>query len=917
MNTETKTRTEYSARNISFAMIGRIAALLMGFVSRIVFTHTLDAEYVGVNGLFTDILNVLSLSELGIGTAITYALYKPIAENDREKQKSYMKIYRTFYHVVAVVVLAIGLCLTPFLDSIIKNKPDIPELTLIYLMYLANSVISYLLIYKKTLIDAHQQSYIGVIIQTSSWIVQIIIQIVILITTRNFVLYLSIMLLSTLLSNVLISRKADSMYPYLREKNVNPLSSEEKSDIFKNVKAMILHKVGDVAVNNTDNILLASVVGLTAAGKYSNYFLIIESIRGVFVQIFNGITASVGNLGVVENKERVKKIFEGMFFMGHWMYGVTAICLYEILDTFVGLSFGSQYIFGVDITLVLCVNFYVSGMRQATLAFRDSLGLFYYDRYKSICAAIINLAASIVLGRMFGTVGIFLGTFISTMTTSFWVEPYVLYKRRLESSCPKYFVRYFIYALSTAGLWFVCDLICKNVNYGPIATIITRGLICLAIVDLGYFVLFGKTKEFKLLWGKAVYLLRKKLATTKKNKEINLTASQKWLLDALKLSIIGEGDIEEEVNTEHEVMRNEAKSGVMPLLYPVSDRIERIELRNMIAFSARESSKSFYHLFYMTMYLTKALQKRNVEFCVLKGLDMCALYPVPEYRLFGDIDLFVKDENNLLEAETVLKECGFYENESQDSPHHITFSHESGIDVELHTAMARPFDNSEVNDRLLEIFTDSEYHFSERSLWGKSFPVLPDAYDAFYLMVHMLQHYMNAGFGVRLLYDWVMFWKKNSDSRVFDDYKKFCTACGMEGFSDAITGECVRYLGMDRAIAEKLTSVEYINGLDSHDELDFLMAEIMDAGRFGEHDRERLVNLRTPSFGGLIREFHHQMKNNYPEESKYIFRWPALWIKTYAQFEKNNKTIRRTSSRRIIDRAKERSRLNKKLGIWQ
>lgn len=915
MNGEVKSRTEYSARNISFAMIGRVAALLMGFISRVVFTHTLEAEYVGVNGLFTDILNVLSLSELGIGTAITYALYKPIAENDTEKQKSYMKMYRTFYHIVAVLVFVIGLCITPFLDVIIRNKPDIPELTLIYLMYLANSVISYLLIYKKTLIDAHQKSYIGVVIQTSSWIVQIVIQIIILFTTHNFVFYLSIMLVSTLVSNVLISHKANLMYPYLKDKNINPLSSDERSDIFKNVKAMILHKVGDVAVNNTDNILLASVVGLTAAGRYSNYYLIIESVRGVFVQIFNGITASVGNLGVVENRDRVKKIFEGMYFMGHWMYGVAAICLYEVLDTFVGLSFGEQYIFGVDITLVLCVNFYVSGMRQATLSFRDSLGLFYYDRYKSICAAVINLVSSVVLGRMFGALGIFLGTFISTMTTSFWVEPYVLYKKRLNSSPLRYFLMYFLYSASTGVLWFASDFLCKNVTGGPIKVIVIKLIICAVVVDLGYYLLFGKTKEFRLLWGKALYLIGKKFGS--KKEKIVLKPSQKWLLDALRFSLTEEGSLSEDIETEHEVMRSEEKSGVLSLLYPVSDRIERVELRNMIEFIAAKNAGSFYHLFYMTMYVSEALKKKKVYFCILKGIDLCSRYPVPEYRNFGDIDLYVKDEVNFQAARAVLEECGFSVNEKQDAPHHISFRHALGIEVELHNKMARPFDNAAVNKKISDIFTDDTWHFSEREIFGKKIPVLPDAENAFFLMVHMLHHFLNAGFGVRLLYDWVVFWKNGMNREVCERYKLLCESCEMTGFSDAVTALCVKYLGMDMDIAGKITSEGYIEKIDEHKELDMFIKEIMDSGRLGEHDRNRLVNMRTPSLSAMISEFHHQMRNSFPEESQNKLRWPVLWIKTFLRFNDNNRHVRRTNAGKIIRLARQRSKLTEKLGLWK
>lgn len=504
-----KSRTEYSARNTTVAMIARISAILMGFAARVVFTHTLSEDYVGINGLFTDILSVLALSELGVGTAITYALYRPIAQGDVEKQKSLMRLYRFFYRMVAGIVLVLGLLVIPFMDILIKDQPDVEHLTLIYLMYLANSVCSYLWVYKRTLIDAHQLSYIGVLYQTGSWILQNILQMIVLLTTRNYILYLSILILCTVLNNVFVSRRADKMYPYLRDREVTRLSKEERSGIFQNIRAMLMHKVGNVLVNNTDNLLLSALVGTVSVGKYSNYFLIIGSVKQVLEQMFQGITASVGNMGVEASKERIKKIFEASFFMGQWVYGLTAICMYHILDLFVGLSFGEQYIFESHITLILCLNFYLTGMRQATIVFRDSMGLFRYDRYKAIAEAVINLVVSLVLGRLWGTAGVFLGTMVSTVTTSLWVEPYMLYKHRLQTSSMPYFGKYILYASVTFLLWYGESFLCRSITGGLWTVCILRGILCFVVTNLAYLVLYHRTREFGLLWKKAMQLAQK------------------------------------------------------------------------------------------------------------------------------------------------------------------------------------------------------------------------------------------------------------------------------------------------------------------------------------------------------------------------------------------------------------------------
>ncbi len=498
-----KSRTEYSMRNTTAAMVSKIVAILMGFATRVVFTHTLSESYVGVNGLFSDVLNVLALSELGVGTAITYALYRPIAEGDAEKQKSLMRMYCYFYRIVAGIVLVGGLMVIPFMDVLIKNQPEIDHLILIYLMYLANAVLSYLLIYKKTLIDAHQLSYLGEVYQMTAILIQDVLQIILLLTTKNFILFLVVYMICTIGNNVAISRKADKLYPYLKEKNVKPLDKEERQGIFKNIRAMLMHKIGDVVVNNTDNLLLSSMVGIISVGCYSNYYLVIGSIHQLMSQVFRGITASVGNLGVTEDCKRVRRIFESSFFVGQWLYGFAVICLYELLNPFVTISFGEQYVFPMGIVQILCMNFLVTGMRQATLVFRDSLGLFWFDRYKSIVGAILNLGISILLAREYGTAGVFIGTFVSTMLTSFWVEPWMLYRHSLKVSVWNYFLRYGFYVAVIVVAWFVTDWICLRFTGNPWQLLGKRLVVCAIVPNVWFFLCYVKTPEFRFLWGKA------------------------------------------------------------------------------------------------------------------------------------------------------------------------------------------------------------------------------------------------------------------------------------------------------------------------------------------------------------------------------------------------------------------------------
>ena len=492
-----KSRTEYSVMNTSVAFVAQISAILMGFFTRVVFTRMLSEGYVGINGLFTDILNILSLSELGVGTAITYALYGPIARNDIQKQQILMRMFRTFYRMTAGFVLVAGMCLIPFLDVLMKDRPDVDHLVLIYLLYLLNSVVSYLLIYKKTLVDAHQMNYITVLYHNGFLVLQDVCQIIVLLTTRNFVLFLLVAVACTITGNVCMSRKADALFPYLKEPCHEKLPQEERQDIFKNVKAMLMHKLGNVVVNNTDNLLISSFVGVITAGIYSNYYLVIGSIRQVLDQALQGVAASVGNLGATEESDKVSRVFDQLFFIGYWMYGFAGICLFEMLNPFVELAFGKQYLFQHEIVLVLCINFFINGMRRAVLIFKESMGLFWYDRYKAIAEAVLNLGISIALVTHFGVVGVFAGTFCSTVLTSVWVEPYVIYKYRFHKPVSQYFGKYSLYLIVMAAVWAVTELGCRAVSGGALFNLFYRAVVCVIVPNILLWLAFRKTENWK------------------------------------------------------------------------------------------------------------------------------------------------------------------------------------------------------------------------------------------------------------------------------------------------------------------------------------------------------------------------------------------------------------------------------------
>lgn len=914
-----KSRTEYSARNTTVAMTARVIAILTGYFTRVVFTHTLTEDYVGINGLFTDILNVLALSELGVGTAITYALYKPVAQEDVEKQKSLMHLYRKFYRIVAAIVLIAGLLVIPFLGVLIKDQPQVDHLLLIYLMYLLNSALSYLMIYKRTLIDAYQLSFIGVLYQTGSWIIQSLVQIAVLYFTGNYILFLTVLILCTVGGNLAISRKADKLYPYLREKEVQPLPVREKKDIFQNIRAMLMHKVGNVLVNNTDNLLLSALVGTLSVGCYSNYFLIIGSVRQVLEQMFQGITASVGNLGVKENKERIRRIFEASFFMGQWLYGLTAICMYEVIDAFVEVSFGAQYVFSREITLILCLNFYLTGMRQASLVFRDSMGIFKYDRYKAIPEAVINLAVSLVLGRMWGTVGVFVGTMVSTVTTSLWVEPYMLYKHRLQASSKPYFLRYLLYASVTFLLWWGEDLMSRHITGGLWTICILRFLICFGVTNLIYLVLYHRTKEFQLLQQKAGEMARKhfpglfpkKSAT---NNENGISPEEACLLELLcgQLTDLSKSREEWAEADLEKVCHIAERHGVLPLLYGVLAEKESVPkpVRDRVTAAGHKAVRQSYRILFLSKYVISRLEQEGIGTALLKGVGTAFFYPVPELRKTGDVDLLLLNPENLKRAEEILTQSGFRIAENQPSLHHVVFVTEEGIEVELHTMLAEPFDNQEMNRYLQEKLTDCGDNIQKVDCMGVELPTLDVGYHAYELLLHMLQHFLRSGFGLRLLCDWAIFWSRETKDEERDKYLRLVRESGLKGFSDMVTLFSCNYLGLDQNM------VAWMEIPEAYDVEGFLR-EILEAEEFGKSAADRMVVLRNNSLGGYITEFHHQMHLNFPKTGRCFLLWPGLWVVTLVRFLRNNRRIRGVSARAVLKKAGQRSHIMEQIKLWK
>ena len=497
-----KTRTEYSVLNMITGLGGYFLNTVIGYICRIIFVRCLAAEYLGINGLFSNILSMLSLVELGIGSAMGYALYQPLAKDDKEKITSLMALYKKSYNIIGIVVALLGIMMIPLLQYIIVKPQQIVEnIYIIYLVYLFNTASSYFFSYRSALLIAAQKNYIVSGVNYAITTIVSIIQIPILLITQNFMIYLICQSIGVFINNVIVSMWAKHDYPYIEKKNVKPITKKEKRQMAVNIKALTINKIAAMLVNNTDNIVITYFNGLISTGVISNYTLLTGTLGSITSQLFNGITASVGNLNAVENNKKKYNFFRILNLANFWIYGWCCIGIFLVSGEIVKICFGQKFVLDMQIPLVLAINFYLVGMNNAVLIYKNAMGLFKYGQYLLILTAMINLVLDVILGKMWGMFGIFLATIIARVLTNTWYEPYAVFKYGLEKNFKEYikiFLEYVVVLIFTGA---VCYVLCGFCKYNNIINLILKVIICSIIPNIVFYMCYGKTQEGKYLIG--------------------------------------------------------------------------------------------------------------------------------------------------------------------------------------------------------------------------------------------------------------------------------------------------------------------------------------------------------------------------------------------------------------------------------
>lgn len=443
-------RTKNSIKNIIFSFSYQVLVLILGFVNRTVFINVLGVNYLGISGLFSDILSMLSLADLGFGVALTYSMYKPLAENDYERLAGLTNLYRKVYRIIALAVTVIGVALIPFLKYLVHLSRPIPHLKLYYILFLANTVASYLVVYKTSILTADQKEYILNKYRSIFSFLQTIFMTLFLWLTHNYTVYLCVQVFFTYAVNFYCSHVAEKQYPFIKKEVELPF--KEVKEIFRNLYSVFLYKISGVMLNATDNTLISILVNTTMVGYYSNYSMIITNATNLINTLFYSLTASLGNLVVKETAERRYHVFQMMQSISVILSTICICGFTFLIQDFIRIWLGKSFILDYPILIAIIINFYLSIVLLPIWVYREATGLYQQTKYIMVFTALINLALSIWWGKEWGVAGILFASAVARISTYVWYEPILLFKEYFGVSSWIYFKGIIVSILFTLGI---------------------------------------------------------------------------------------------------------------------------------------------------------------------------------------------------------------------------------------------------------------------------------------------------------------------------------------------------------------------------------------------------------------------------------------------------------------------------------
>ena len=499
-------RTKNSLLNMFSSMGYQTLNIVLSFVNRTIFLQVLGVGYLGINGLFNDVLSMLNMAELGISTAMTYSMYKPLAENDYDTLAGLTYFYKKVYRIIACAIAGIGVCLIPFLPYIINLETPIPYVEVYYLLFLAINVSSYLVVFKTTVLYADQKNY--VMLQRSAiWrIIEMPVLLLVLYITKSYVLFLVGQVVFVYSKNFYMSSLANKYYPYINKKVILP--KEKTENAFKDIGSSFIYKVANVLLNGTDNTIISILISTEMVGYFSNYSMVSGKLSNLLGTIFTSFIASIGNLIAKEDEGHVYKVFETLQSFSAIISIFCASCLFLLEEDFIRIWLGEQYILGKISLVAIVFNFYFTMATKPVVTFRESAGLFRKTKFVVLWTAVINLILSIILGKKIGLAGIVLATSISKLLTSFWYEPRLLYNDFFKRSSKEYFLQMFKDFIILIVIMAATGVLTGWYNPVSWSTLVIKGIMVAGISAMMTMAFYCRSAGFKMLVDRVKNILR-------------------------------------------------------------------------------------------------------------------------------------------------------------------------------------------------------------------------------------------------------------------------------------------------------------------------------------------------------------------------------------------------------------------------
>lgn len=493
-------RTKNATRNITFGVILRLYQMILPFFMRTVMIYSMGVQYLGLNSLFTSVLQVLNLAELGVGSAMVYSMYKPIAEEDEVTICALMKLYRIYYRAIGLVVLVVGGLITPFIPKLISG--DVPDDINVYILYLLNlsaTVLSYwLFAYKNSILHAYQREDIVSRVLLITNILQHILQLAVLFVFKDYYCYVMVALFSQVLTNITAALIVNKLYP--QYKPVGQIEKEVTRQINKRIRDLFTVKIGGVIYNSVDTVVISAFLGLTTLAIYQNYFYIVTAVSGFAGILFSACTAGIGNSIVTETKEKNLRDFSKFTMIICWLAGFCSVCMLCIYQPFMELWVGKDLMLSFSAAICFVIYFFTRQLNSLFNLYKDASGMWHEDRFRPLVAALTNLALNLILVQFIGLYGILISTVVAISVVGMpWLTHNlftVIFDRKyMWPYLKKVFFYVFMVAVSCVVTYFVCSFI----NLGLVATILLRGVICVIIPNVIYYLAYRKTEEFKQL----------------------------------------------------------------------------------------------------------------------------------------------------------------------------------------------------------------------------------------------------------------------------------------------------------------------------------------------------------------------------------------------------------------------------------